>query len=118
MAVVAVTIVIVFTCTALPLMAAFGLTGLAIALGCQTVVHLGLRTYFLMRIFHGFNMIWHALRAVAPTLPAVAAVVLARVVVEGPARTGSVAAAGVGALRRGDDLRDAVRVPAAARGRR
>ena len=44
----------------------------------NTVVSLVVRVHFLMRLFPGFEMLRHAARAIAPTVPAAAAVLLMR----------------------------------------
>jgi O-antigen/teichoic acid export membrane protein len=67
-----------FLILAFPLMHAHGLRGYAITLAAMTVVDLACRTYFLTRLFSGFEMARHAARAMAPTVPAVAVVLLAR----------------------------------------
>ena len=91
-AVVAVTVSLVFVAIAIPLMYADGLRGLAIAMGIQAVVGLVLRAYYLRRLFAGFGLARHAVRAMAPSVPAVAAVLIARQLESGP-RSSTVAAA-------------------------
>jgi O-antigen/teichoic acid export membrane protein len=76
----------------IPLMFAHGLTGLAIGIAAGTTVDLALRAWYLSRLFEGFALVRHALRAVLPTLPAVAVVLLIRMLESGP-RTAAMAAA-------------------------
>lgn len=70
----------------IPLMFAHGLTGLAIGLAAGTAVDLALRAWYLARLFEGFALLRHALRAILPTVPAVAAVLAMRAAESG-ART-------------------------------
>jgi O-antigen/teichoic acid export membrane protein len=72
-----------FFVVTVPLMIAFGLRGFAagwLAWGAVTLVG---RTYYLKQLFPRFSMTRHALRAMAPTGPAVGAVLLLRLVVGG-----------------------------------
>ncbi|PZS08625.1 MAG: hypothetical protein DLM64_12120 [Solirubrobacterales bacterium] len=64
--------------TGIPLMFVDGLTGLAVGIAAGAVVHLVLRAWYLSRLFEGFAFVRHAARAVLPTLPAVAVVLLMR----------------------------------------
>ena len=50
------------------------------------------RAWFLRRLFPGFRMLAHAGRAIAPTVPAVAAVLAARAAAPGPRGAGAAAA--------------------------
>jgi O-antigen/teichoic acid export membrane protein len=68
----------------IPLMFAIGLTGLAIGIAAGTTVDLALRAWYLSRLFEGFALVRHALRAILPTLPAVAVVLGIRVLESGP----------------------------------
>jgi O-antigen/teichoic acid export membrane protein len=70
----------------IPLLIAYGLRGYAIGLFIVGLVALLVRGYYLARLFQGFRILWHAGRAAGPTVPAVAAVVLVRLVETG-ART-------------------------------
>jgi len=47
-------------------------------MAANTLVSLAVRVGYLMRLFPGFEMLRHAARAVAPTVPAVAVVLLMR----------------------------------------
>ena len=74
----------IFLAAGVPLMLSYGLRGYAVAFILMTAVELALRTYFLSQIFSGFAMLSHSLRAVAPTVPAVAAVLAVRAVAQPP----------------------------------
>lgn len=67
----------------IPLLFTDGLTGLAIGIGAAAAVDLLLRAWYLSRLFERFAFVRHALRAVLPTLPAVAVVLLMRSVDHG-----------------------------------
>lgn len=82
---------IVFLATAW-LMYPLGIDGFAIALGAVCAVNLATRAYFLSRLFAGFSLLRHALRAFAPSLPALAVVVLLRVAEGGGPRSDAEAA--------------------------
>jgi PST family polysaccharide transporter len=72
-----------FSAITAPLFIAFGLRGFAVGwLGAQVVLLVG-RTYYLTRLFAGFGFLRHAARAIAPTVPAVALVLLARALESG-----------------------------------
>ena len=62
-----------------------GLDGLAIGVAAMTLASLVARAYYLVKLFPGFQMLGHAARALAPSVPAVAVVLLMRVA--GPDRT-------------------------------
>jgi O-antigen/teichoic acid export membrane protein len=62
----------------LPLLIAFGLDGFAVGMAINTLVSLLVRVHYLMRLFPGFEMLRHAARAIAPTSPAAAAVLIMR----------------------------------------
>jgi O-antigen/teichoic acid export membrane protein len=66
-----------------PLMIAFGLTGYAAGLAVATVTQLAVRAYYLRDLFHGFKIMRHVLRAIAPSLPAAGVVLLLRLVAGG-----------------------------------
>jgi O-antigen/teichoic acid export membrane protein len=67
----------------LPLLFTHGLGGLAIGLAAGAGANLLVRAWYLSRLFDGFRFIRHALRAVLPTVPAVAAVLLIRALESG-----------------------------------
>lgn len=71
--VVAIWNVVVFVTVAIPLLILEGLSGFAIGMGVTTAVALIQRTYYLTRLFPGFAIVQHSLRAMAPTVPAVLA---------------------------------------------
>jgi O-antigen/teichoic acid export membrane protein len=62
----------------LPLLPSRGLTGLGIGIAAGAGVHVACRAFYITRLFKGFNLIAHALRAALPTLLAVAAVLVMR----------------------------------------
>jgi O-antigen/teichoic acid export membrane protein len=82
-AVTSVAAIVVFCGVAIPLMLTDGLRGLAIGLAAQSATAVCIRGYFLRRLFAGFALGRHALRAIAPSVPAVAAVVLVRALESG-----------------------------------
>lgn len=71
-------IVIVFLVATMPLMFAYGLDGYLIGVAISLTAELAVRAYFLSRLFTGFNLAAHALRAFLPSVPAVAAVLAVR----------------------------------------
>jgi O-antigen/teichoic acid export membrane protein len=62
----------------LPLVDRLGLQGFGLALALMASVVLVARGYFLAKLFHGFKLVTHALRAMAPTVPAVAVTLAVR----------------------------------------
>ena len=76
--------IVAFLVLALPALIAWGLTGLAVATILMELVSLAVRTAYLRRLFATFSLPRHALRALAPSLPAVGAVLGLRAAV-GPA---------------------------------
>jgi O-antigen/teichoic acid export membrane protein len=82
----------VFLAVAIPLLLADGLDGFAVGMGVSALAALAGRAWYLSRMFDGFRLILHALRGVAPTVPAAAAVLAARALESGE-RTGGVALA-------------------------
>ena len=79
---------VTFLAIGVPLTLTYGLPGYAIGFIALTLVELGVRTYFLSQIFTGFGMFRHSLRAIAPTVPAIAAVLLVRALVHSPRSLG------------------------------
>jgi O-antigen/teichoic acid export membrane protein len=67
----------------LPLLFTHGLTGLAIGIGAGGVVNLFVRAVYVSRLFEGFAFARHAVRAIVPTIPAVAFVLAARALESG-----------------------------------
>jgi O-antigen/teichoic acid export membrane protein len=80
-----------------PLILSDGLEGYAIGMGAATGVFMLVRWYYLFKLFPGFKILAHAVRALAPTVPATAAVFAVRAVESGP-RTASQAALEVAAF--------------------
>jgi PST family polysaccharide transporter len=68
-----------FCVTAVPLIFSDGLAGFAAGIAIATVVSLIGRFYYLAKLFPAFAIVRHILRAIAPTIPAAAAVLLIRV---------------------------------------
>jgi O-antigen/teichoic acid export membrane protein len=68
----------------LPLLFVDGLTGLAIGIAAGALTNLLIRAVYVSRLFEGFAFARHALRAVLPTVPAVAVVLVARALWSGP----------------------------------
>jgi O-antigen/teichoic acid export membrane protein len=82
-AVMSVAAIVVFAAVAIPLTLSDGLRGLAIGLAIQAATLVSVRAYFLRRLFAGFTLGRHALRAIAPSIPAVGAVLLVRTMESG-----------------------------------
>ena len=70
----------VFLGVGIPLLLSNGLEGYAAGAAAATGAALLVRLGFLTRLFPGFRMVAHATRAIAPTVPAVAVVLLMRAV--------------------------------------
>ena len=73
----------VFLAAGIPLLLAMGLRGFAIGVLLQGLAALIVRAYYLQRLFPSFDFLRHALRSFAPTILAVAAVLLLRVIEPG-----------------------------------
>lgn len=80
--------VIVFVCAAIPMLLAWGLDGFALGMAITTFVSIVQRTYYLASIFPGFGMIRHSIRAMAPAVPAAAAVLAVRLADDGARSSG------------------------------
>ncbi len=91
-AVVAVLTTVVTLGSGIPLLLSHGLTGLAIGIGAGALANLVVRAWYLARLFAGFRFVSHAARAVLPTMPAVAVVLLIRLVHHGHESAGLVIA--------------------------
>jgi O-antigen/teichoic acid export membrane protein len=63
-----------------PALIAFGLIGYVIGFAAVTVIQLAVRNHYMSRLFPGFGILRHLLRAIAPTVPAVGVVLLARLI--------------------------------------
>lgn len=77
-AVVAVVTMVAFLAVVPALTLSEGLDGLAIGMAIMTLVSLLARGYYLVKLFPAFQMLGHAARAIAPSVPAVLAVVAVR----------------------------------------
>jgi PST family polysaccharide transporter len=77
-AVVTVASAAIFILVGIPLLIAFGLCGFAIGVAAQALGSLAMRIFYLGRLFPSFDFVRHAVRAFMPTIPAAAAVLLAR----------------------------------------
>lgn len=78
-----------FLAVNVPLLFAYGLDGFAAGYLITMVLSLGLRGFYLRRLFRGFGLARHAARALAPSIPALLAILALRLV-EGE-RTAAVA---------------------------
>ena len=67
-----------FFVVAVPLILTFGLTGYAIAWAVMTLLQVAGRGWYLSKLFDGFRMARHFARAIAPSVPAAAAVLAVR----------------------------------------
>jgi O-antigen/teichoic acid export membrane protein len=76
--VVTVAVMVSFLASAIPLTIGYGLDGMGYAVVVMTVVGLVARTYYLVRLFPGFRMFAHVVRATGPTVPAVGVTLLMR----------------------------------------
>jgi O-antigen/teichoic acid export membrane protein len=74
---------VTFAVATVPLMIAVGLTGYAAGMALSVLVQLFVRGYFLRRLFPGFRTVKHYARAIAPSGPAAAGVILARLLIGG-----------------------------------
>jgi len=81
---------VVFLCT-VPLIYRWHLDGYAASVLILIAAGIVTRTWYLRRIFAGFAMVRHALRALVPSVPAVAVVLLLRLADGGMERTEAVA---------------------------
>ncbi len=80
-----------FLAVPFPLLIFDGLDAFAYGMGVMTLVSFAIKGYFLTRLFDGFQMLRYAARALAPTVPAVALVALARAAGSAADRTFAVA---------------------------
>jgi O-antigen/teichoic acid export membrane protein len=72
-----------FAVATLPLTIAFGLTGYAVGFAVSTLVQIAARAYYMQTLFKGFNVLRQMVRALAPTVPAVAVVFAVRALTGG-----------------------------------
>jgi lipopolysaccharide exporter len=82
----------VFALVTAPLMLILGLTGYAIWMAASVVCEIVLRGYFLARLFEGFNLTSHVVRALAPVVVPVGLVLGARLVESGERTAGAAVA--------------------------
>jgi len=85
---------ITFILVGVPGMLLWGLSGYALAIGAMAVVQLVIRAHYLSKLLGGFDIARHSIRAFVPCVPAVAAVLVLRLVETGD-RTAAVALAEV-----------------------
>lgn len=77
-------VVATFLLVTLPLLVAFEMTGVAIGMGVMTAVSLAVRSHFIRsRLFPSYSIVRQGLRALAPSVPAVLAVLAIRLAVPG-----------------------------------
>jgi hypothetical protein len=76
--VIAVILLGVFCVVTVPAMIAWDLNGYIVGMSISVCVEIGLRAHFLRRMFTGFSIWRHLFRAFAPSVPAVAVVLIAR----------------------------------------
>lgn len=74
---------VVFFAVSIPAMDAFGVAGYAAGFAAATIVQVALRGWYMRKLFRGFRVLRQMLRAIAPTLPAAALVVVVRVLASG-----------------------------------
>lgn len=82
---------VAFAVIALPCIILLKLPGYAIGMASMTAVQIASRGYYMARLFPGFRILPHILRAIAPSVPAAGAVLLVRLA-EGGERTAALAA--------------------------
>ncbi len=83
LAVATIVTVAVFFAVTVPLMLTVGTMGYAYGMAAATVAQLITRDYYLRRLFPGFRLARHTLRAVLPSAIPVAVVLITRTVIEG-----------------------------------
>jgi O-antigen/teichoic acid export membrane protein len=83
LAVVATVTMLSFLAVAVPLLATEGLDGFAWGIAVMTAVAVAGRAFYVARLFPGFSLARHTLRAIAPTIPAVLVVLAARALESG-----------------------------------
>jgi O-antigen/teichoic acid export membrane protein len=80
---------VVFFAVAVPGMIVFGVAGYAAGFAATTAVQIAIRSWYMRRVFHGFRVLRQMARAIVPTLPPAALILLMRFVADGgrtPAR--------------------------------
>jgi PST family polysaccharide transporter len=83
-------VTVAFVAAVIPLTIADGLDGFGIAMAVAAVVAIAARGHYLVKLFPGLAMVRHGLRAIAPTVPAAAAVLLLRALESGARSRGDV----------------------------
>jgi polysaccharide transporter, PST family len=74
---------VVFFAVSVPGMYEFGVAGYAAGFAASTAVQIALRGWYMRRLFHGFSVVRQMLRAMAPTVPGAAAILLVRELASG-----------------------------------
>lgn len=72
-----------FAVVMVPALLTLGLTGYIIGLAATVVTQIAVRGYFLGKLFKGFKVVRHSLRAIAPSVPAAGSVLLVRLLMSG-----------------------------------
>jgi O-antigen/teichoic acid export membrane protein len=75
-------LVVTFLAVTVPMMLLLGLEGYAIGMAVSVAVEIGVRAYYLRRLFRGFRLGAHVARALAPSVPAVGAVLALRLAID------------------------------------
>jgi O-antigen/teichoic acid export membrane protein len=88
LAVIALAMIVLFGAVTVPLLIVGGLEGYAIGMLVMSVGTLLLRSYYLARLFSGFHMVRHTIRAIGPSIPAIAVVLTMRLVEGAPRSLG------------------------------
>jgi len=83
LAVASVVALVVVTSVGVPMMLVYGLPGFAVGIAAGTLSGLAIRVAYLAKLFPAARITGHVVRAVAPTLPAVATILLARELIVG-----------------------------------
>ncbi len=73
---------VIFAVVMVPAFLAWGLTGYAVGLAATVVGQLILRGYYLSKLFEGFGILRHSIRAIAPSVPAAGIVLLLRLLID------------------------------------
>lgn len=92
MAVSAVVMLLAMATIAFPLLIVAGIDGFSLGLAISAAIQLGVRVWYLLRLFPGLAMVRHAARAMAPTLPAAGLLLILRALAGTPSSLGVAAA--------------------------
>lgn len=79
-----------FAVVMVPALLTLGLDGYVVGLAIATLAQIAVRGYYLDKLFDGFKIVRHSIRAIAPSVPAAGLILLFRLVVD-PDRTLAVA---------------------------